>query len=216
MSRPPLKVRLGVALGRRALDAILHSCRYTEEGRERFEALRAEGPVIIAAWHGRLLTLAWRHRDRGYAPMISQSRDGDYIAGVVAAWGYHPVRGSTSRGGSAALRELVRCGRTHTLVLTPDGPRGPRQRLQPGVLLAARLTGLPIVPLAAGADRAWWLGGWDRFLVPKPYARVHLLHGEPHRVARDASQADMAALGTRLEADLNRLTARADAHFTHG
>jgi hypothetical protein len=81
------------------------------------------------------------------------------------------------------------------------------------VLLAARLTGLPIVPLAAGAEHAWWFGGWDRFLVPMPFSRVHLLHGEPHRVPRDADQDTMAAVGDRLEAELNDLTARADAHF---
>lgn len=216
MSGPPLDVRMGVAVGRRVLEALLRSCRFTEEGTDLFEEVRARGPVIIAAWHGRLLPLAWRHRHRGYAPMISQSRDGDFIAGVVAGWGYHPVRGSTSRGGGAALRELVRRSRAHTLVLTPDGPRGPRHHLQPGVLVAARLTGLPIVPLAAGADRAWWLGGWDRFLVPKPFARVHLLHGQVHRVPRDANEDAMAAHGQRLEAELNALTARADARFLYG
>jgi lysophospholipid acyltransferase (LPLAT)-like uncharacterized protein len=207
-----LRFWLAGTIGRRLIDALMATIRFHADHADRYESLAAEGqPVIFAVWHGRLLPLTYYHRHRNITAIISQSKDGEYIARVVEGWGYRTVRGSTSRGGSGALRSLVKAARAgESLAITPDGPRGPRQQLQPGVITAAQLTGLPIVPLACGASRAWWPGGWDRFCVPKPFARVRVMYGTPRWVARDADEEDLDRHARELEEELNEMIREAD------
>lgn len=199
--------------GRVLLDPLLSTVRFQVRGRERVDALaeRGEGWIYVL-WHGRLLPLTFYHRQRNIVSLISQSRDGEHIARVVERWGYEVIRGSSSRGGSEALRQLVRRARSgRVLAFTPDGPRGPRQKMKPGALLTARMAGTALVPLAAGCDRAWWFEGWDRFLVPRPFATVRVAYGEPCRVPADADEAELERRASLLEAELNRLTEEVDA-----
>lgn len=201
----------GVA-GRLVLGALFRTVRFESSGEEHFRPLVEAGrPFIFVLWHGRLLPLAYRHRGEGHVGLVSRSEDGEYIARVLEGWGFGTVRGSSSRGGSAALRELVRHLRAgRTLALTPDGPRGPRQRMKLGALVAAQLANVPLVPVAAGARRAWWFEGWDRFLVPKPFARVRIAYGPPHEVPRTADPEELQERALRLEAELNRLLDEVD------
>lgn len=207
-----LRHRVAGRTARLIIDALLATVRFRVEGRERYTELVAGGEsVIFALWHGRLLPLTYYHRGGRIAALISRSGDGEYIARVVEGWGYRTARGSSSRGGGAALREMVRLAREGwSLAVTPDGPRGPRQRLNPGVITAAQLTGLPIVPLSAGCSRAWWPGSWDRFCVPKPFSTVRVLYGDPVRVPREAGGAELARHARDLEAQLNAMTEEAD------
>ena len=211
------KLKLGLAgtAGRALADLVLGSVRYQESApAEYHERMRSGEPVVYVLWHGRLLPLTHRNRHRDLVTLISLSRDGEYIARIVGGWGYHVVRGSTSRGGVAALAELIRLGRRgHSIAITPDGPRGPRQRMKPGALLVAQRTGLPVVPAAAAASRAWWFEGWDRFLVPKPFSRVLIEYGAPVRVPRDMSDAGLEELATELEGRLNSMQDRLDAEL---
>lgn len=194
------------------LGGLMGSTRFEVHGAAHHRDLRSTGrPCIFVLWHGRLLPLGYLHRGEGVVALISRSNDGEYLAELLRHWDFVPVRGSSSRGGSAALRELIghaRAGRS--IAITPDGPRGPRQRLKSGVLVAAQLTGLPLVPVAAGASRGWWFGGWDRFLVPQPLARIRVAYGEPVEVPRDLTPEAQADLMTRVEAELNRLTSWVD------
>ena len=211
MSRE-LRLRLVAGLGGAAAHLLLSTARFEPRGAEVYLECRRRGqPVIFVLWHGRLLPLCYWHRGQGIATLISRSADGEAIARLVARWGYRPVRGSSTRGAVPGLRELVleaRAGRS--LAITPDGPRGPRQRMKLGPLAAARLTGLPLLPVAAGADRAWWFGSWDRFLVPKPFARIVLLYGTLRTVPPDAGAEELAQGAAALEEELNRLTREAD------
>ncbi|MGH7480640.1 MAG: lysophospholipid acyltransferase family protein [Longimicrobiales bacterium] len=208
------RVALLARLGRLALDGLLASARFQIRG----QAATAGGGVIFTLWHGRLLPLTYLHRGQGIATLISRSGDGEYIARIVEGWGYVTARGSSSRGGSTALRELVRAAREgRSLAFTPDGPRGPRERIKPGVLTAAQLTGLPLVPMSGGTDRAWWFESWDRFLVPKPFARIRVAYGQPIRVPRDADAAALDRIGGEVQAELCRLTRLVDdAGAFHG
>ena len=208
-----LRTAVLAGAGGRLASALLATTRVERIGSEPCDALRAGGQaVIFVLWHGRLLPLSYHHRHWQLVTLISASADGESIARVVRRWGYDVVRGSSSRGGSEALRKLVRHARAgRSLAITPDGPRGPRETMKPGPLLVAQLAGAPIIPVAAGADRAWWFEGWDRFLVPKPFARVRILYGEPVWVSRDADDATLAALGRDIEDRINRLVADADA-----
>lgn len=200
-------------IGGPVLSSILATTRYSIEGTDALAAARASGrPIIYALWHGRLLPLAWYHRRWRLATLISPSMDGEYVARLVARWGYTVVRGSSSRDGGRALRELVRLARAgQHLAVTPDGPRGPREELKVGVIIAAQLAGGVLVPVTAGTDNAWWFEGWDRFLVPRPFARIRMVYGGPIEVPRRASAEQLEAIRSRVENELKHLTAHVDA-----
>jgi lysophospholipid acyltransferase (LPLAT)-like uncharacterized protein len=177
---------------------------------------RAGGPLIYIVWHGRILLVPWLNarlqKKRGArAPVVlaSRSRDGELVTRFVTWFGLPVVRGSSSRDGGVALRALVAAIRNGSdVAIVPDGPRGPREQLQPGVVALAALTGAPVVPLAVGARPARWLQSWDRFLVPLPFARCVLAFGPVMRV--DPSE-DRERAGKELERALADVTARADA-----
>ena len=120
--------------------------------------------------------------------LVSQSKDGEYISQVIHRLGMGTVRGSSSRGGVRALLQMAKLGRDgHSLAVTPDGPRGPRHVVQPGLLSIAARSGLPIVPLTSGARSAWRLGSWDRFEIPKPFTRLRVITGKPISIPSTAS-----------------------------
>lgn len=207
-----MKYWLAGAGGTMLLDAMLATVRFKLVTPAPYTDLASRGqPVIYALWHGRLLPLTYLHRGQDVTTLISRSGDGEYIARIVERWGYTAARGSSSRGGSSALRELVKDARAgKSLAVTPDGPRGPRQKLKPGVLTAAQLSGLPIIPISGAATRAWWIEGWDRFLIPKPFSTMYVRYGEPIYVPRAAGADEMTRLEMDVERILNELTDQAD------
>jgi lysophospholipid acyltransferase (LPLAT)-like uncharacterized protein len=190
--------------------------RVRVEGIEGVEGLwRERRALIYVVWHGRILLVPWLNarlrRSRGArAPLVlaSRSRDGALAARYVEHFGLPVVRGSSSRGGGAALRALVAAIRDGLdVAIVPDGPRGPRERLQSGVVTLAALTGAPVVPVAVGARPARHLRSWDRFLVPLPFARCVLAFGTPRQV----DPADRRRAHAELEQALTEITERADA-----
>ena len=168
-------------------------------------------PAIWAFWHGRLLLAAISNLDSGAAIPISRHRDGEYVARMGVRIGAWPVRGSTRRGGAAALRQMVRLARERDVGITPDGPRGPREVVQPGVIHLARLAGRPIIASGIEADCAWQAPSWDRFTVPSPLARLAIVHAKPLFVPRQADDAQCEALRRRLQSEMRRVTLRARA-----
>lgn len=203
---------LTAALGGTALDALMRTTSVRTEGEENFRQFwREKRPVVFTLWHGRLLPCTYHHRHQDVVTLVSHHRDGEYITRLVQKWGYTAVRGSSSRGGLDALRELVRHLRAgRSLAITPDGPRGPREKLKPGPLLAAQLTGAPIIPVASGASRASYFGGWDRFLIPHPFARLRIAYGEPVYVPRRADDAELQVVADEVEGRLGGLMRRVD------
>jgi len=197
----------------RALGATL---RLHEEGVEALEPRWAAGqPLIYAVWHGRILMIPWltarMRRTRGARALrvlASRSRDGEMVARWATRFGLSVVRGSSSRGGAAALRALaasVRAG--EDVAVVPDGPRGPRERLQAGLVVLAAATGAPIVPLAFAARPARRLASWDRFLVPLPFARAAVVFGTAATVPRGA---DRETVRADVERALREVTEAAD------
>ena len=172
-------------------------------------------PLIYAVWHGRIVMMpwvnVWLRRTRGarrVAVLASRSRDGEIVSRYVARFGLATVRGSSSRGGAGALRQLVAAVRAgQDVAIVPDGPRGPQRQLQPGVVTLAALTGAPIVPLAFAARPARRLRSWDEQLVPLPFARGVVVFGEPISVHRDA---DRERAAKDVERALNDATTDAD------
>lgn len=159
------------------------------------DAMRHDGqPVALLLWHGQLLPLLYIMRFQSIACLISTHRDGELIAQVARRLGCKLVRGSSSKGADRALLGLVRTLKDgFTIAVTPDGPRGPYRTFAPGALIAAHRAGAPVVAFGVHATRAWYLKSWDKFMIPKPFARVTIVFDAPMRVpgdsARDAADA---------------------------
>jgi hypothetical protein len=197
--------------------------RWQVEGAAHREGLLAGGQGFVTAfWHGRLLMSGtWPAPGRVRVAMISNNRDGALIAAVVARLGAEAVRGSTrdrvknrDKGGQAAFRAAREAleRRAAVVGITPDGPRGPRMRAQPGVAQLSIATGCAVLPVGWSVRRGWLVRSWDRFLVPWPLTRGALVHGAPLWPPADSAN-DPAVVETyraRIEAALNAVTERAD------
>ena len=148
-----VKLTLLPALGYVAIRVLGWTLRVRTRHADRVNAFWETGrPILIAFWHGRQLMLPLAYRGRELYILISEHRDGELIHRIARWFGFHAVRGSTTRGGTRALRQLARLGRSGVdLAITPDGPRGPRCVAQSGVVELAKLTGMPIVPLTFAA-----------------------------------------------------------------
>lgn len=159
------------------------------------DRLRHDGqPVAFLLWHGQLLPLLYVIRFQSIAALISTHRDGELIAQVAQRLGCKLVRGSSSRGADRALLGLVRSLRDgFTIAVTPDGPRGPYRSFAAGALVAAHRAQAPVVAFGIHASHAWYLKSWDRFMIPKPFARVTIVFDTPMLVpgesAREAADA---------------------------
>jgi hypothetical protein len=167
-----------------AVRLLARSWRIRTVHEERWRALYlARRPHVFLLWHEALLPLLWQHRSQGVAIVVSDAREGQYLTDFALALGYRAVRGSSTRGGARALLGAVRELREgRAVAFTPDGPRGPRRRLKPGVVAAAQRGGGIIVPIHAEADRAWRLHSWDRFVIPQPGAKVTVTYGRPFEI----------------------------------
>ncbi|MBT9138317.1 MAG: hypothetical protein DDT31_00869 [Syntrophomonadaceae bacterium] len=184
-------------------------------GKENLNALKGEKKnAIYAFWHNRLFLLTYIFRYRHIQVLISSSRDGDYIAAVASRFGAETIRGSTTRGGKGAIlgiTEKLKSG--YDGVVVPDGPQGPKYIAQPGIVHIAKRTGLPIVPVAYGAERKKVLGSWDALLIPYPFSRVVLIYGAPVKVSRETAGKSLESKRQELEKTLIAITQRADDYF---
>jgi lysophospholipid acyltransferase (LPLAT)-like uncharacterized protein len=216
---PSLSARLVARAVKLVLALVGATLRVPEDGWER---LRAEvgggGPMILAVWHQQLFLASWflwRQVVKRRVPLvvlISRSRDGTMGTEVGRLLDAEVARGSTSRGGGPALRQLVRAlARGKSVLLIPDGPRGPARDCKPGVIALAELSGVPLLPIGIGIERAWQLRSWDRMLIPKPFARVRVEVGEPQRVGRGLDDAGREQARRELASELDRLGDRAAA-----
>ena len=172
------------------------------------QRVRARRPnVIYAFWHGHLLYLMYRYRGSGVYILVSQSRDGEVLSRILRRFGLPTIRGSSSRGGRRSLLELVRRARAGACAgIAPDGPRGPRYQAQSGIITLARLTEVPIIPVAVGARWKIECHSWDRFLLPLPGSRVVVAYGEPVVVPSAADAALLEQKRQELEGKLLTLT----------
>ena len=177
---------------------------------ERERGLKERGdPFIYTLWHGRMVLCILAHLHEGIVTMASRSKDGEIIARWLTRNGYVPTRGSTGKGGRAALDEMadhVRAGRA--AALTIDGPRGPARVVQAGVLRLARETGAWILPYTGAATRPAFLKSWDRYLVPKPFSRCVVGYGEPFLVPRDMPDSEALA---KIKTAVDAITLEVDA-----
>lgn len=175
------------------------------------ELRRQRIPIVFALWHGDLLPLLYLHRNEGVAVLVSEHRDGELIARIAQSLGFRTVRGSTSRGAARALAGMVReLENGHDVAVTPDGPRGPARSFAPGALIAAQRADVPIVAVGVSAKASWRLKSWDRFLIPKPFARVKVAYSDPVRLEAASARA-AAEERSRFEALMDQVGRVANA-----
>jgi hypothetical protein len=178
---------------------------------ERDARLNAGERCIFALWHSRLLPLSFTHRRRGIAVLVSRHRDGEWIARTIERLGYVTARGSSTRGGEDGAREMLRHAEEGRMLgITPDGPRGPAERVKPGLVYLASRTGFPVIPIAAGARQAWRFRSWDAFQVPRPFARVFVAYGDPIHVPSRLDDDAAEAWRERIEAAIRAVTREVD------
>jgi len=172
------------------------------------------GRVIVAVWHQRFLpALAYVTKFRNFAPiiMISQSRDGELAARLAERLGLVPVRGSSKRGGTTALAAILKALKENPAVIhIVDGPAGPKGIVKPGIISMAQISGAVILPVIVSVDRAWIMGSWDRFLVPKPFSKVTIEWGPPLAVPQDLDSAQEEEFRAEIERRLTEGYAQAD------
>jgi len=165
-------------LGPPAIKALAATWRFRENGLEQWKP-----PFIFVLWHSRILPLLALHKREGLVLLISRHRDGEYLADLAQGWGYSSVRGSTQRGGEVGLLGIVRALQGGAVVaMTPDGPRGPRERVQPGAIAAAQHAGVPLIAAGARTASAWYLNSWDRMCIPKPFAAIDVRYSAPIQI----------------------------------
>ena len=172
-------------------------------------SIKEYGSVIVATWHKNIFFSIWLLRNHDLTALISSSDDGEAIYDVFSKFGYKAVRGSTTRGGIPALKQLIKLlEQKKSVAITPDGPLGPPEKIQSGVVLMAKYSGVPIIPWHYEADSQWRLKSWDRHKIPKPFSSVVESFGEPFIVPKDLSPEEVQEFCEKLEADLKKLAQR--------
>ena len=167
------------ALGPPLIKTLAATWRYRQSG-----PMEWNSPTLHVMWHSRILPLLALHKHEDLVLLISRHRDGGYLADLAEGWGYRSVRGSTKRGGEVGLLGIVRALEGGARVaVTPDGPLGPRERVQPGAVAAAQHAGVPIVAVGARTASAWYLNSWDRMCIPKPFAVIDVQYSPPIHIA---------------------------------
>ena len=175
-----------------------------------------DGQKIVVFWHEYLLFPLYLRGNNNYVVLLSQHRDAEVLSKTAYHLGFECVRGSTYRGGAAALRELMEKSRGRNLAMTPDGPRGPRRTLAQGPIYLASKLGLPIVAAGIGYDRPWRMKSWDRFALPRPFSRARTVVSPAIHLPADLDRAGIEHYRQQVETLLNRLTAEAEAWAESG
>ena len=190
---------------------LLMTCRVRWYGNDATAVMKQnKQPWIWACWHDNVGVAVWSVRGQNVHMLASDSRDGEYIARGIEGFGHSTIRGSTTRGTTKATRGMLRAlQRRFNISITPDGPKGPRYRVQPGALWVSVMADAPIVPYHFEATRQWTTNSWDRHKIPKPFSTVHICVGEPWWVDRNVLKQDEAAVLQEFEKRMMRNARRA-------
>lgn len=201
--RHPWLIRTASFLASLTVRALIGTLRFRYQSfGPNLEPHRVVGHYIYAFWHENLLLPAYHYGLPNCHVLISQHADGEFITQVAQRLGLSVVRGSSTRGGVQALRQCMRAAENGHLVVTPDGPRGPRRQVHDGLIYLAARTGLPIVPAGVGYCRPWRANSWDRLAIPRPGSRARCVTGTPIAVPADVEREQLASYRQRVQTAL--------------
>lgn len=213
----PLKRRILIRLAELAFYIMIRlvgmTVRFEVEGGEILTEIEKAGKIpIYTFWHDRIFLGTYFFRHRGIVIITSKSFDGEYIARFIQRFGYGAIRGSSSRGGSRALVEMIKGMRQGLpMGFSVDGPRGPRYQARSGPIILAKRTGNPIMPFILEPAKCWTVNSWDRMQIPKPFTRARVIIGKPIYVNSDASDNETTDKLTELQRSLDALVERGRA-----
>ena len=212
-----LKWRLIGLAGKILIDLLFAGSRIKTRGRRAIENILASRRYIFAFWHSRILLISYLHQGWNAAILVSDSADGEIIAQILQRQGHTTVRGSTGKGGTRAVARFIREMRTNNKVggVVPDGPQGPRYKVQPGIIYLAQKSGFPIIPVTYSAKWCKVFNSWDRFMLPYPASPCMLVYGRPIIVPANGKMDQIQQSTNALEKELMRITIEADTYFGH-
>lgn len=203
--------------GKLVIDLLFGTTRIKSVGMEPVRQILSGRKFIFAFWHSRLLLVSYLYQGWGAAILVSGSEDGEIIARILQRQGHATIRGSSSRGGMRALARQIKLMREKEIPggVVPDGPLGPRFKVQPGVITLAKKTGYPIVPVSYSAKTLKVFASWDRFILPCPFTECTIIYGAPVYVPREADRQKETCCQDILERELCRITSCVDESFGH-
>jgi lysophospholipid acyltransferase (LPLAT)-like uncharacterized protein len=204
-------------LGKGLVDLIFKTMRIRVVGLEKARAEIESRKFIFAFWHSRILMASYLFKGWGGVALVSKSKDGEIITQILQRQGQETIRGSTSRHGVRAMAKLIKALKEEIRPggMVPDGPRGPRFKVQPGIITLAQKTGYPIVPISYSAKRLKVFASWDRFILPHPFNEGCVIYGTPISVAGKLDADGRELHRVRLEEELNRITKTVDHYYGH-
>jgi lysophospholipid acyltransferase (LPLAT)-like uncharacterized protein len=210
-----IKWELVGILGKSFIDFLFRTAKIESAGFEKVRSVIGSKRFIFAFWHSRILLISYLYQGWNGAILVSQSDDGEIIARILQKQGHETIRGSTTRGGLRAIASLIRRleEKIRPGCVVPDGPQGPRFKVQPGIITLAKKTGYPIVPVSYSAEKAKVFASWDRFILPYPFSKCRITYGEPLYVPANADKSSEETCRLRLEKELCKITEDADRHF---
>jgi lysophospholipid acyltransferase (LPLAT)-like uncharacterized protein len=215
--RSGLKWWLAGWLGKGLVDLICGTMRLRVVDFNKARAEIESKRFILAFWHSRIVAISYLYQGWGAAILVSSSEDGEIMAQILQRQGHETIRGSTSRHGVRAMTKLIKT-LNETIRpggVVPDGPRGPRFRVQPGVITLAQKTGCPVVPISYSAKRIKIFASWDRFILPYPFTEGRLIYGRPISMPSKLDVEEQGVYRVRLEEELNRITRKVDHYYGH-
>ena len=177
--------------------------------RIRMDDVQLQSTAVVAFWHDSMLHVWWAYRKKNATAMVSMSKDGSYLATILKHWGYSLARGSSTQGGSEALSIMVEAARNGVVMLTPDGPRGPRHKAKAGAVIAAMRSGAPLLAIHVEMTKTVvFKKSWDLFQVPLPFSAVHFRHIQMGVVSPLATPVEVESMITRIENEMSGFTKR--------
>lgn len=212
-----IKWRLVGILGKLVIDLLSFTTAIESVGYDKVKSIFSSRRFVGAFWHSRILLINYLYKRWNGVVLVSSSDDGEIIARIAQSQGYETVRGSTTRGGLRALVGIIKIMKEGIIPagIIPDGPLGPRFIVQPGVIMIAKKTGYPIVPITYSAKRMKVFASWDRFILPYPFTKCRVVYGDPVYVPKNADKDEEQRCLINLEKELRRITFEADQYYGH-
>ena len=203
---------LGLVVLSQAVDLLCRSLKVTYINKEAIDNLDDQNKnFVLAFWHGQMLLAWYLHRNKNFTALISKSKDGDLLEKILKHWNYNVVRGSSSKGGDVALGIMVDYARNNeSVVITPDGPRGPVNRMKAGAIITAKRSKTPLILLGVGYNKKRVLKSWDKFEIPKFFSAASAVYSDPVYINSDLTFADTSEIINSCERKLNEVQAHAN------